>query len=113
VYTFSSPPTVIAAPRLHVSPPRSAGALQKPVPDSPQQSVDKNLCVGDDSGTDCELNSSQTTALPVSAARLDSDTDKWCGAAESRLSPVRQSVLRSSLREIPEDEIRRSGVSDV
>ena len=115
VYTFSSPPTVITAPRVRVSPPRSAGTSQKPVPDCSLWSVDKNSCVRDDSGTECELDSSLTTpaALSVSAARLDNDTEKLCvAAAESRLSPVRQSVLRSSLREIPEDEIRRSGVSN-
>jgi len=116
VYTFSSPPTVIAAPRVRVSPPRSAGTSQKPVPDSLQWSVDKKSYVRDDSGMECELDSSHTTALSVSPSRLDSDAEKLCVAAaatESRLSPVRQSVLRSSLREIPEDEIRRSGVSSV
>jgi len=114
MYTFSSPPTVIGAPRIRVSPPTSAGTSQNPVPDSPLQSVDKNSCVGDDSGTECELNSGQTRALSVLPARLDSDTERLYGAADNRLSPMlRQNVRRSSLREIPEDELRRSGVSNV
>ena len=113
MYTFSSPPTVIAAPRVRVSPPRSAGTSQKPAPQSPLQSVDKNSFIRDDSGTECELDCIQTTTLSVSPGRLDSDSEKLHSAAESRLSPVRQSVLRSSLREIAEDEIRRSGVSNV
>ena len=114
VYTFSSPPTVIEAPRIRVSPPRSAEGVKKPVPDSPLQPVDRNLSITDDSGTECELDSSQTTAASVFAARLSScssDNRKLVGATTSRLSPVPQSVRRSSLREIPEDEIRRSGVS--
>jgi len=115
VYTFSSPPTVIEAPRIRVSPPRSAHAPKKPVPgDSLLQPGDKNLPMTDDSGTECDLDSSQTSVASVSAARLESgDNENLLGATTSRLSPMLHSVRRSSLREIPEDEIRRSGASNI
>ena len=115
VYTFSSPPTVIEAPRIRVSPPRSADAAKKPVPgDLLLQPGDKNLPVTDDSGTECDLDSSQTSITSVSVARVESaNNENLLGATTSRLSPMLHSVRRSSLREIPEDEIRRSGVSNV
>jgi len=116
VYTFSSPPTVIEAPRIRVSPPKPVDAVKKPVPDSRLQPDETNLTVTDDSGTECELESSQTTAASVSSVRLgssSSDNEKLFGIITSRLSPKHQTHLRSSLREIPEDEIRRSGVSKI
>ena len=108
VYTFSSPPTVIEAPRIRVSPPRPTDALQKPVLDIPVQPGARNLSITDDSGTECELNGSQTTAASVSSAKRSAE--KLLAVSDSEQSPLRQSVLRSSLREIPQDELRRSGV---
>jgi len=121
VYTFSSLPTVIEAPRIRVSPPRLTDAPKNPIPDSLLQSVDRNIPVTDDSGTECDLDSSQTTAVSVSPDRLESTgplgssnvDDQLLGATTSRQSPRQHSILRSSLREIPEDEIRRSGVSKI
>ena len=107
LYTFSSPPTVVAAPRLYVSPPSSADAPQKLSPDTPLQ-PDSTM---DDGRSENEWDSSQITAASISPVRLDSDSEKLLGATDSRLSPMLQSVRRSSLREIPETEIRRSGVS--
>jgi len=116
VYTFSSPPTVIEAPRIRVSPPRLVDAAKNSEPDSPLQPVSKDLPVTDDSGTECELESSQITPVSISLATLgscSSDNEKLLGATTSQLSPLPLSVRRSSLREIPEDEIRRSGVSSI
>jgi len=113
VYTFSSPPTVIPSPRIRVSPPRFSDAVKKSVTDS----VDKNGLPGsDDSCTEHELENSQTTAVSVSPAKLGSYSsvnEKLPSATVSRLSPRQQTVRHSSLREIPEDEIRRSGVSNI
>ena len=82
--------------------------------DSLLQPGDKNLPMTDDSGTECDLDSSQTSVASVSAARLESgDNEHLLGATTSRLSPMLHSVRRSSLREIPEDEIRRSGASNI
>ena len=109
VYTFSSPPTVIEAPRIRVSPPRPVDIMKRPVSDS----VDKSLPVTDDSGTECEPECSPTTAVLVSPGRHGScfsDTHELPDATRSQLSPSQHTFLRSSLREIPEDEIRRSGV---
>jgi len=116
VYTFSSPPTVIPSPRIRVSPPRSADPAKKSASNSPLHTVDKNLSVTDDSGTEPEPQHNQTSATSVSPARLSScvSDDKLPNATVSRLSPLQhQTVRRSSLREIPEDEIRRSGVSNI
>lgn len=115
VYTFSSPPTVIPSPRIRVSPPKFDDAAKKSALDSSFQPVNKHLLVTDDSTTEPELNNGQITVLSVSPARLGSssnDYEKLLSASISQLSPM-QSIRRSSLREVPEDEIRRSGVSDI
>lgn len=85
------------------------------VSDSSLQPDAMNLTATDDSSTEPDLNSSQSTAAAVSPDRLgscSSDNEKLPSATMSRLSPM-QSIRRSSLREIPEDEIRRSGVSNL
>ena len=112
MYTFSSPPTVIPSPRIRFSPPRFGDPAKKSTPDSSPHRVDKNRPVADDSNTELKVETGQTTAESVSLARLGV-SDNVPSAAVSRLSPMQQSIRRSSLREIPEAEIRRSGVSTI
>jgi len=116
MYTFSSPPTVIEAPRVRVTPATSVDVTKKLLLEPPVLPTDKNLSVTDDSGTECELDRIQMTSASVSPTGPGScsiDCENLLGATKGQTSPMRQSVLRSSLREIPEDELRRSGVSNV
>ena len=112
MYTFSSPPTVIPSPRIRFSPPRFGDAAKKSTADSSPRPFDENLQVADDASAELKVETGQTTAESVSLARLGVG-DNLPSAAVSQLSPMQQSIPRSSLREIPEAEIRRSGVSSL